>query len=227
MFIAELGVSLNCTTSCGNRGVDIRFPFWIKDRQPDQCGYPGFALSCNEEGNTVLELPTAGKLHIEKIDYKNQVIHASDPQRCLLRQHSNFNSSVFNIQFEIPNCGSCEATGKQCGLRKNSITELETECYGLHKERLMAVYQRLVFQIHVKKTSVSSRAGRATCALDPSTLFEVFLRAGFLILSEGYCRLLLYESRRISESSTRISESEGFNLDVTEVQGVFSCDSWH
>ncbi|KAB5548405.1 hypothetical protein DKX38_011811 [Salix brachista] len=203
MFIAELGASLNCTTSCGNRGVDIRFPFWIKDRQPDQCGYPGFALSCNEEGNIVLELPTAGKLHIEKIDYKNQVILASDPQGCLLRQqHSNFNSSVFNIQFEmskvnftifncssnnqsplnwmapclstahydvlavdselsiegkesllsctkmydlpvphdirlswsIPSCGSCEATGKQCRLREKSITELETECYGLHRQ---------------------------------------------------------------------------------------------
>ncbi|KAJ6733859.1 RING/U-BOX SUPERFAMILY PROTEIN [Salix koriyanagi] len=101
MFIAELiGASLNCTTSCGNRGVDIRFPFWIKDRQPDQCGYPGFALSCNERGDIVLELPPAGKLHIEKIDYRNQVILASDPQRCLLRQHSNFNSSVFNLQFE-------------------------------------------------------------------------------------------------------------------------------
>lgn len=151
----------------------------------------------------VLELPTSGKLHIEKIDYKNQVILASDPQGCLLRQHSNLNSSVFNLQFEkskvsftifncslndtrplnwmapclstahydvlavdselsiednesllsctkmydlpvphdirlswsSPNCGSCEATGKQCVLRKNSITELETECYGLHKDK--------------------------------------------------------------------------------------------
>ncbi|KAJ6733860.1 SERINE/THREONINE KINASE putative-RELATED [Salix koriyanagi] len=202
MFIAELGASLNCTTSCGNRGVDIRFPFWIKDRQPDQCGYPGFALSCNERGDIVLQLPTAGKLQIEKIDYRNQLILASDPQGCLLRQHSNFNSSVFNLQFEkskvnftifncslnntrplkwmapclstahydvlavdselsiednesllsctkmydlpvphdirlswsSPNCGSCEATGKQCRLRKNSITELETECYGWHRQ---------------------------------------------------------------------------------------------
>ncbi|KAJ6377810.1 hypothetical protein OIU78_028100 [Salix suchowensis] len=202
MFIAELGACLNCTTSCGNRGVDIRFPFWIKDRQPDQCGYPGFALSCNERGDIVLELPPAGKLHIEKIDYRNQVIHASDPQRCLLRQHSSYSSPVFHLQFKMskvnftifncsltntrplnwmapclstvhydvlavdselsiegtvsllsctkmydlpvphdirlswfsPNCGSCEATGKQCRLRKNNITELETECYGLHKE---------------------------------------------------------------------------------------------
>ncbi|KAB5548410.1 hypothetical protein DKX38_011816 [Salix brachista] len=214
MFIAELGASLNCTTSCGNRGVDIRFPFWIKDRQPDQCGYPGFALSCNERGDIVLE-PTdpqgcllrqdssysSSVFHIEKIDYRNQVILASDPQGFLLRQDSSYSSSVFHLQFKMskvnftifncssnnarsqhkiaclstplydvlavdselsidddesllsctkmydlpvphdirlswssPNCGSCEATGQQCVLRKNNITEHETECYGLHKE---------------------------------------------------------------------------------------------
>ncbi|KAH8502371.1 hypothetical protein H0E87_013899 [Populus deltoides] len=72
MFIAELGASLNCTVSCGNRGLHIRFPFWIKDRQPEQCGYPGFDLSCNEKGDIVLELPTAVKLYIDKIDYENQ-----------------------------------------------------------------------------------------------------------------------------------------------------------
>ncbi|KAH8502428.1 hypothetical protein H0E87_013932 [Populus deltoides] len=198
MFIAELGASLNCTGSCGNRGLHIRFPFWIKDRQPEQCGYPGFDLSCNEMGDIVLELQGAVKLYIDKIDYKNQVIYASDPQGCLRSHHSNFNSSVFHMQFKMskvnftifncslnnarylprvaclstlyydvlavdseqsiddnelllsctkmydipvphdirlswsnPNCGSCEATGKVCGLRENSSTELETECYGL------------------------------------------------------------------------------------------------
>jgi hypothetical protein len=74
MFIAELGASLNCTGSCGNRGLHIRFPFWIKDRQPEQCGYRGFDLSCNEMGDIVLELQGAVKLYIDKIDYKNQVI---------------------------------------------------------------------------------------------------------------------------------------------------------
>ncbi|XP_011026383.1 PREDICTED: probable receptor-like protein kinase At1g67000 [Populus euphratica] len=199
MFIAELGASLNCTGSCGNRGLHIRFPFWIKDRQLEQCGYPGFDLSCNEKGDIVLELQDAVKLHIDKIDYKNQVIYASDPQGCLLSQHSNFYSSGFHIQFKMskvtftifncslnnarsqnwmvpclstlhydvlavkselsidgnelllsctkmydlpvpqdirlswsnPNCRSCEATGKLCGLRGNSSTELETECYSL------------------------------------------------------------------------------------------------
>lgn len=201
MFIAELGASLNCTGSCGNRGLHIRFPFWIKDRQPEQCGYPGFDLSCNEKGDIVLELPTAVKFYIDKIDYENQVIYATDPHGCLRSHHSNFYSSGFHIQFKMsrdnftifncslnnaisrrriaclsthqydvlavdseqsiddnelllsctkmydlpvpqdihlswssPNCGSCEATGKLCGLRENSSTELETECIGMHRQ---------------------------------------------------------------------------------------------
>lgn len=202
MFIAELGVSLNCTGSCGNPGIDIRFPFKIKDRQPEQCGYHGFDLSCNEMGDIVLELPGAVKLNIDKIDYKNQAIYASDPEGCLLSQHSNFNSSVFHKQFKMskvnftifncslnnaisrpriaclsthqydvlavdseqsiddnelllsctkmydlpvqrdirlswsnPKCGYCEETGKQCRLRVNSSSELETECYGLPRPK--------------------------------------------------------------------------------------------
>nr|TKR98728.1 hypothetical protein D5086_0000200450 [Populus alba] len=201
MFIAELGASLNCAGSCGNRGLHIRFPFWIKDRQPEQCGYPGFDLSCNDKGDIVLELQDAVKLYIDKIDYKNQVIYASDPQGCLLSQHSNFYSSGFHIQFKMskvnftifncslnnaisrpriaclstlhydvlavdseqsiddnellsctkmydlpvqrdirlswsnPKCGYCEETGKLCRLRINSSSELETECYGLPRQK--------------------------------------------------------------------------------------------
>ncbi|KAL9340108.1 hypothetical protein Peur_066327 [Populus x canadensis] len=202
MFIAELGVSLNCTGSCGNHGLDIRFPFWIKDRQPKQCGYPGFDLSCNEMGDIVLELPGAVKLYIDKIDYKNQVIYATDRQGCLRSQHPNFYSSGFHIQFKMskdnstifncslnnatsplriaclsthqydvlavdseqsiddnelllsctkmydlpvqrdirlswsnPSCVDCEETGKQCRLRVNRSSELETECYGLPRPK--------------------------------------------------------------------------------------------
>ncbi|KAJ6959247.1 hypothetical protein NC653_037534 [Populus alba x Populus x berolinensis] len=43
-FVHGHGASLNCTGSCGNRGPDIRFPFRIKDKQPDHCGYPGYDL---------------------------------------------------------------------------------------------------------------------------------------------------------------------------------------
>ncbi|KAJ6370423.1 hypothetical protein OIU76_028658 [Salix suchowensis] len=62
VFVAGHGAGLNCTGSCGNDGPDIRFPFRIKDEQPDHCGYPGFDLSCSDDNSTVLELPTGGLL---------------------------------------------------------------------------------------------------------------------------------------------------------------------
>lgn len=39
--------------SCSHYGPEIRFPFWIKDKQPDYCGYPGFQVFCHK-GRTLL-----------------------------------------------------------------------------------------------------------------------------------------------------------------------------
>jgi len=96
VFLAGHGASLNCTGSCGNRGPDIRFPFRIMDKQPDHCG---FDLSCSEDNNTVLKLPTGLSLHIERIDYRHQLIYARGPQGCFLGQRSNF--SLGASQFQI------------------------------------------------------------------------------------------------------------------------------
>ena len=98
VFLAGHGASLKCTGSCGNRGPDIRFPFRIKDKQPDHCGYPGFDLSCSEDNSTVLKLPTGLSLHIESIDYKYQLIYARDPQGCFLRQRLNFSLGASHFQ---------------------------------------------------------------------------------------------------------------------------------
>lgn len=44
-------------TQCNHNGPTIRFPFRLKDQQPDHCGYPGFELSCaGRHKDTVLEL---------------------------------------------------------------------------------------------------------------------------------------------------------------------------
>ncbi|KAJ6959241.1 hypothetical protein NC653_037528 [Populus alba x Populus x berolinensis] len=104
VFLAGHGASLNCTGSCGNPGPDIRFPFRIKDKQPDHCGYPGFDLSCSEDNSTVLKLPTGLSLHIKRIDYRHRLIYARDPQGCFLRQRLNFRlgASQFQIQNDLP-----------------------------------------------------------------------------------------------------------------------------
>ncbi|KAK1371304.1 hypothetical protein POM88_037396 [Heracleum sosnowskyi] len=41
-------------TRCSHHGPEIRFPFWIKDKQPEHCGYPGFQVSCYR-GKTLLQ----------------------------------------------------------------------------------------------------------------------------------------------------------------------------
>lgn len=45
-IFAEVGATANeCVISrCSHHGPAIRFPFWLKDSQPDHCGYPGFQV---------------------------------------------------------------------------------------------------------------------------------------------------------------------------------------
>jgi hypothetical protein len=100
VFLAGHGASLNCTGSCGNRGPDIRFPFRIKDKQPDLCGYPGFDLSCSDDNSTVLKLPTGLSFLIERIDYRHQLIYARDPQGCFPGQRLNFSLGASHFQIK-------------------------------------------------------------------------------------------------------------------------------
>ncbi|XP_065868923.1 rust resistance kinase Lr10-like [Euphorbia lathyris] len=99
VFLLDFGLCLNedgCTESrCGRRGPPVRFPFRIKGRQPDHCGFPdvGFDLSCSEKKETVLELPNSVKLLVVKIDYKSQMISTIDPHGCLPTQLRNINLS--------------------------------------------------------------------------------------------------------------------------------------
>ncbi|KAJ6687550.1 RING/U-BOX SUPERFAMILY PROTEIN [Salix koriyanagi] len=78
---------------CKKHGPAIRFPFRIKEKQPDHCGYPGFDLSCTDRKETLLELPTSEKLYVNEIDYASQLIIARDPDECLPKQLRNFSLS--------------------------------------------------------------------------------------------------------------------------------------
>ncbi|CAA3008018.1 rust resistance kinase Lr10-like [Olea europaea subsp. europaea] len=80
-------------TRCFDSGPVIRFPFRIKGRQPEHCGYPGFDLSCNPINNITefefqfpvkastnkIVIPLSAKASVQEIDYKLQVIHVSVP----------------------------------------------------------------------------------------------------------------------------------------------------
>jgi len=136
VFLAGHGASSNCTGSCGNRGPDIRFPFRIKEKQPDHCGYPGFDLSCSEDNSTVLKLPTGLSLHIEGIDYRHRLIYARDPQGCFLGQRLNFSLGASHFQIKkdwlydltLFNCSSNEKRS----LYANKISCLSTFNHEVH-----------------------------------------------------------------------------------------------
>ena len=62
--------------TCGD-GQAIRFPFYIPDKQNSFCGYPGFDLSCNNNGHpTILISNTNYTIH--EIFYQNETLRVSN-----------------------------------------------------------------------------------------------------------------------------------------------------
>ncbi|KAL8103084.1 hypothetical protein AgCh_027573 [Apium graveolens] len=55
--------------TCNPTGPVIRFPFRLIGKQPRQCGYPGFDLSCNNNTQLLLHLPFAGDFVVTHINY--------------------------------------------------------------------------------------------------------------------------------------------------------------
>ncbi|KAM4076132.1 hypothetical protein ACJW30_12G040000 [Castanea mollissima] len=95
---------------CGN-GPRIRFPFRLKDRQPDQhCGYPGFDLYCSHNNDTVLELASSVKAFVDSIDYESQFINVTVSDNCFpwnipglhLSPPFQFKNSLYN--YSLFNC---------------------------------------------------------------------------------------------------------------------------
>ncbi|KAL1556794.1 rust resistance kinase Lr10-like [Salvia divinorum] len=81
------------------RGPSIRFPFRIKDKQSQNCGYPGFDIYCSNNGDTMLDLPTSISLTVKKIDYTSQRIDLFDPQKCLAQKLQDLNLSSSPFKF--------------------------------------------------------------------------------------------------------------------------------
>ncbi|GMN51691.1 hypothetical protein TIFTF001_020839 [Ficus carica] len=69
-------------SGCGEpKDFHIRFPFRLKDKQPNDCGYPGFNLYCTSDNQIAIELPKIPvELHVSFIDYISQIIHVNIPE---------------------------------------------------------------------------------------------------------------------------------------------------
>jgi hypothetical protein len=92
---------------CGYKSIPIRFPFQQEDQN---CGYPGFNLSCNGQSITVLKLPSSGEFFVRSIDYMMQQIQLYDPDNCLPRRLLRFNlsgSPFFSAYSQIYTFLSC------------------------------------------------------------------------------------------------------------------------
>ncbi|XP_054788861.1 putative RING-H2 finger protein ATL21A [Prosopis cineraria] len=100
---------------CQDDNLTVRFPFRIQQsqQQPKSCGYPGFDVSCSNQGQTQLKLPSSGgEFNIRGIDYAAQELWINDPENCLPKRILSLNltgspfSGVYYQDFSFFNCSS-------------------------------------------------------------------------------------------------------------------------
>ncbi|XP_054777305.1 rust resistance kinase Lr10-like [Prosopis cineraria] len=101
---------------CSVYGPEIRFPFRLKGKQPEACGYgSGFDVYCTETNKTVLELPSSVKVFVQGIDYKSQFLTVSDPDGCLA--HLTLYASPFRSTYNYGSGGyalfNCSGTSRR------------------------------------------------------------------------------------------------------------------
>ena len=92
--------------SYGN-GPNITFPFYIRERQPEYCGYPGFHIFCGINNYPILYL-TNNHYIIRKIFYNNESLRVSDP--------TFLSSNSINC---FPRAENLKVYGKRFGLAPN------------------------------------------------------------------------------------------------------------
>ena len=83
--------------NCGD-GQDIKFPFYIQDKQKPFCGHPGFNLSCNKNGQPIINISRNNYI-IQKLFYKNQTIRVSNSAF----SYSNSNCIPLISSISLPN----------------------------------------------------------------------------------------------------------------------------
>lgn len=104
-------------TRCSHHGPEIRFPFRVKDGQPEDCGHPGFQVSCHAKvtllefqylANTSLQgiqLFLSGEVAVHSINYTSQEIEVDlGPSRYLTKNLTLVPTSTLSphaIVFEL------------------------------------------------------------------------------------------------------------------------------
>lgn len=81
----------------------VRFPFRLRNYQPSRCGYSAnFDLSCNEQKQTILTLPSSsGALTVERIYYTEQILQINDQNKCILKRFLDNDLSLVGSPFQF------------------------------------------------------------------------------------------------------------------------------
>ena len=93
-------ISAYMVSRCSDQGPAIRFPFRLQD-QPENCGYPGFELSCTEKNQTIIDLPSSVKLSVKKINYRSREIVVEGQNDSLHIQLRNLRPCLVRENFQL------------------------------------------------------------------------------------------------------------------------------
>ncbi|GJZ13313.1 concanavalin A-like lectin/glucanase [Tanacetum coccineum] len=70
--------------SCGD-GMNVSFPFYIRNLQPSYCGYPGFELDCNNNGSSLIIQISGNNYLVDRINYEGKYLQLrNSPTTCPL-----------------------------------------------------------------------------------------------------------------------------------------------
>ncbi|KAL6177408.1 hypothetical protein ACLB2K_048934 [Fragaria x ananassa] len=105
-FLPHLA-SATCRLNCNSDGPPVRFPFWIVDNDSSHCGWLGFSLSCNNQKQTIMNLPSSGDFILDNIDYYDQIITINDTNNCLIKRfldgEMNLTPLPFSYLYDLTN----------------------------------------------------------------------------------------------------------------------------
>ncbi|XP_004300872.1 PREDICTED: putative RING-H2 finger protein ATL21A [Fragaria vesca subsp. vesca] len=84
-FLPHLAAT-TCRGKCSSDGPAVRFPFWIVDYHSSHCGRLGFSLSCSNQKQTILTLPSSRDFIFDRIKYLDRTLTINDTKNCLIKR---------------------------------------------------------------------------------------------------------------------------------------------
>ncbi|KAI3977089.1 hypothetical protein MKX01_004064 [Papaver californicum] len=114
-FIIARSVENCANNRCSKFATSILYPFRIKGRQGERCGYPGFDLTCDNMSRTVLQLPFSEPFFVQGINYgsTHNEIQLEDPDNCLARRFLNqlnlSGTPFIEIEYQTYSFFSCKS----------------------------------------------------------------------------------------------------------------------